>query len=95
LLVPGETWPTGLFPDVPRFEWPPVSEKSPGVLRVVVLGEVGLVPVSPAVPAAVPVELPAPPPLSAANAQPEVMAIAVARMIVVVFMTSVSLFMVE
>jgi hypothetical protein len=93
LLVPGETWPTGLFPDVPRFEWPPVSEKSPGVLPVVVPGEAE--PGLSEAPAAVPGAPPAPPPLSAANAHPAVKAIAVAKMIVVILMTSVSLFMVE
>jgi hypothetical protein len=73
-------------------EWPPVSEKSPGVLPVVVPGEVELAPVLPELPAAVPDAPPALPPRSAAKAQPEVMAIAVANMIVVIFIISVSLF---
>jgi hypothetical protein len=71
-----------LFSDAPRLERPPVSEKSPGL--PVVPGEADVAPA-----AAVPDALLAPL-LSAANAQPEVIAIVVAKRTVEIFMSWVS-----
>ena len=85
LLVPGATWPVGLF--APRLELPPVSEKSPGLpvddgALVPAPTEVLPAVVDPAAPAPVPPALPP----SAAKTQLEDIASAVAITIVAIFM---------